>query len=460
MFEATVYSGRRRRLCQQLKSGLVLLFGNEEAPRNSDVAFDFRQDSNFLYFFGLDYPGLAGVIDVDENRDIVAGDELTIDQIVFMGPQPTLAARSAAAGVQQVIPAGQLQAVLAKAVRQGRRIHFLPPYQPDVKLKLLDLLGLAPAAVPTQASVELIRAVVEQRSIKTAEEIAEIEQAVNLSVDMHRAVIRMARPGMREAELAAEARRWALAANGDVSFPVILTINGQILHNNDHSHALQSGDMVLCDCGAEMPSRYVADLTTTFPVDRHFTPRQRDVYAIMLAAYDAAVAALKPGVRFKDIHLMVCKMIAAGMRDLGLMKGNLDDAVAAGAHAMFFPCGLGHMMGLDPHDMEELGGSHVGYEGQPKSTQFGLKSLRMARPLQPGIVMTVEPGVYFIPELMDLWRSQGKCLEFINYEQLEAYRHLGGLRTEENHLITATGARRLGVPKPRTVAEIEALRGA
>ena len=360
VFQAITYSERRQRLRRQLGSGLVLLFGNEEGPRNSDVAFNFRQDSNFLYFFGLDYPGLAGVIDVDEDQELVAGDELSIDQVVFMGAQPTLQARSESVGVPHAVSASQLKAVLAQAVRQGRRIHFLPPYQPASQLKLLDLLGHPPAAAQALVSEELIRAVVEQRSVKTAEEIAEIEQAVRTSVAMHLAVIRMARPGLREAELAAEARRLALAANGDVSFPVILTINGQILHNNDHHHVLKPGDMVLCDCGAERPSRYVADLTTTFPVDRVFTPRQRAVYAIVLATYEAAVAALKPGVRFKDIHLMACRMMAEGMRDLGLMKGNLDEAVAAGAHAMFFPCGLGHMMGLDPHDMEELGGSHVG----------------------------------------------------------------------------------------------------
>lgn len=458
MFSANTYIERRKRLKRQIKSGLVLLLGNEEAPRSSDVDYCFRQDSTFLYFFGLDFSGLAGIIDIDENKDIIIGDELSIDHIVFMGDQPTLKEKSQLIGVKNTAPTSQLKNILSKATDSGRKIHFLPVYRPENKIKLFEMLSLPPARVNESASVELINAVVEQRSTKTREEIAEIEKAVNTSVDMHTAVIRMAKPGMLEAELAAEAHRVALAVNGDLSFPIILTINGQVLHNHLHDKKLKKGDMVLCDCGAEAPSHYVGDLTTTLPVDRKFTPRQRVVYSIVMTAYDASVAMLKPGVRFKDVHLTASMKIAEGMKELGLMKGNLDDAVAEGAHAMFFQCGLGHMMGLDPHDMEELGGSYVGYEGKPKSTMFGMKSLRMARELKPGFVMTVEPGVYFIPELMDLWKSQKKHMDFINYTKLEAYRNFGGIRNEEDYLITEKGYRRLGKHKPSTLKEIESLR--
>jgi Xaa-Pro aminopeptidase len=458
MFSAKTYRDRRKRLKEQLKTGLVLLLGNEEAARSSDVDYRFRQDSTFLYFLGLDFPGLAGVIDIDADKDILIGDEISIDHIVFMGSQPTQKDKGEWVGIQHTASISQLKDLLSQAVSQGRKIHFLPVYRADNKLKLLDWLGLPPATVNEGASVELINAVVEQRSTKTEEEIAEIELAVNISVDMHQAVMQMARPGMLEAELAAEAHRVALAANGDLSFPIILTVNGQVLHNVHHGNQLKKGDLVLCDCGAEAPSHYVGDLTTTLPVDTKFTAQQREVYAIVMAAYDAAVAMLKPGVAFKDVHLRACRIIAEGMTAMGLMKGNLDEAIAEGAHAMFFPCGLGHMMGLDPHDMEELGGRYVGYEGHPKSTQFGLKSLRMARALKPGFVMTVEPGIYFIPELMDLWRSQKKHLAFINYDKLDSFRTFGGLRNEEDYLITETGSRLLGKHKPSTCEEIEALR--
>lgn len=458
MFSAKTYRDRRQRLKEQLKTGLVLLLGNEEGARSSDVDYRFRQDSTFLYFFGLDFPGLAGLIDIDADKDILIGDEISIDHIVFMGAQPTQKEKGEWVGIQHTASIAQLKELLTQAVSQGRKIHFLPVYRADNKLKLLDWLRLPPATVNEGASVELINAVVEQRSTKTDEEIAEIEKAVNISVDMHEAVMQMARPGLLEAELAAEAHRVALAANGDLSFPIILTVNGQVLHNVHHGNRLKKGDMVLCDCGAEAPSHYVGDLTTTLPVDAKFTAQQREVYAIVMAAYDAAVAMLKPGVAFKDVHLRACRIIAEGMTGMGLMKGNLDEAIAEGAHAMFFPCGLGHMMGLDPHDMEELGGPYVGYEGHPKSTQFGLKSLRMARALKPGFVMTVEPGIYFIPELMDLWRSQKKHLAFINYDKLDAFRTFGGLRNEEDYLITETGSRLLGKHKPSTCEEIEALR--
>jgi len=458
MFSANTYIERRKRLRKQLKSGLILLLGNEDAPRNSDEVYRFRQDSNFLYFFGLDFAGLAGVIDIDQNTETIFADELSIDHIVFMGSQPTLKEKSRMVGVKNTAGSGELKEYLVKATSKGRKIHFLPIYRPENKTKLFEFLGLPHDRVNESVSVDLINAVVEQRSTKTAEEIREIEKAVNVAVDMHTAVIKMARPGMLESELAAENDRIAFAGGGDISFLTILTVNGQILHNHHHHNRIRNGDMVLCDSGAEVASHYVSDLTTTFPVAKRFTPRQRDVYSIVMSAYDTAVSMLRPGVKFKDVHLTASRVIAEGMKDLGLMKGNLDDAVAEGAHAMFFQCGLGHMMGLDTHDMEELGGRYVGYEGRPKSTMFGFKSLRMARALQPGFVMTVEPGIYFIPELMNLWRSQRKHMDFINYPKLAAYRNFGGMRNEEDYLITEKGCRLLGKHKPSTVKEIEALR--
>lgn len=460
MFNKSVYIERRKRLKQQVGKGFILLLGNEESPMNyADNTFHFRQDSTFLYFFGLDYAGLAGIIDIDGDREIIFGNELTIDDIVWMGTQPTLEEKSRMVGVERTEPMNRLEEILKEASRGGRKIHFLPPYRPENKIKIFYLLGILPTKCAAEASVELIKAVVAQRAVKSEEEIDEIEKAVNISVDMHVAAMKMARPGMIEAEIAAEVERIALAADGHVAFPVILTVNGQTLHNHYHGNILKPGDLVLCDAGAETPMRYAGDLSSTFPVDPVFTPRQKEIYNISLLAHQNAAAALRPGVPFKEVHLTACKTIAQGMKEIGLMKGNVDDAVAEGAHAMFFPCGTGHMMGLDVHDMEDLGEVYVGYDGQPKSTQFGLKSLRLARELKPGFILTIEPGIYFIPELIDRWKAEKKFTDFINYEKLETYKNFGGLRNEENFLITETGHRLLGKAKPKTVEDVEALRG-
>lgn len=459
MFSIATYGERRRLLCQRVRSGLILLPGNDESPMNyADNTYPFRQDSSFLYYFGLDRPGLAAVIDAETMEATMFGDELTIDDIVWMGNQPTLTETSRLAGVDRTAPTGDLPGILARARAAGRTVHFLPPYRPENKIKLWQWLGIAPTDLTGAASLDLVRAVVDQRNHKSAEEIAEIDRAVSLSVDMHVAAMTMARPGMKEHEICAEIERVAAAAGGRTSFPVILTINGQTLHNHYHGHTLKEGDMVLCDAGAETEMHYCGDLSSTFPAGTRFRSEQKEIYAVTLAAHRAAVAELRPGNPFRAAHLAACRTIAAGMKEMGFLKGNIDDAVSAGAHAMFFPCGTGHMMGLDVHDMEDIGEIWVGYDGEPKSTQFGLKSLRLARPLEPGFVLTVEPGIYFIPELIDKWRREGHCREFLDFDRLDTFRGFGGIRNEENYLITAAGHRRLGKPKPMEIAEVEALR--
>lgn len=459
MFDAATYVQRRNRLKKDVKSGLILLLGNDESPMNyTDNPFHFRQDSSFLYFFGLDFAGLAAVIDLDEDKEIIFGNELTIDDIVWMGTQPTLKEKSELVGVSHTAPYADLPKVLSKAKSKGQNIHYLPPYRPENKLKLFKWLGHHPDQLSELASLELIQAIIAQRNYKSEAEVLEIEKAVNTSVDMHVAAMKMAKPGMLEAEMAAEVERIAMAANGHVAFPVILTKNGQTLHNHYHGNTIQSGDLVLCDCGAETAMHYGGDLSSTFPVDKTFTARQKEIYEISLQAHEAAVAALKPGIKNKEVHLTACKTIAEGLKEIGLMKGNIEDAVAAGAHAMFFPCGTGHMMGLDIHDMEDLGEQYVGYGDDVRSTQFGLKSLRLARKLEPGFVLTIEPGIYFIPELIDKWRSENKFTDFLNYEKLETYKDFSGIRNEENFLITEEGKLLLGKPKPKTISEVEALR--
>jgi Xaa-Pro aminopeptidase len=461
MFPRETYIERREILMSRIESGLLLLPGNSDSPMNyADNPFHFRQDSTFLYYFGLDQPDLAGVMDVDAGTTTVFGDELSIDYIVWMGDLPTIAARAERVGVTDTRPRTDLAEILGRAVSAGRAVHFLPPYRASGKINLLDLLGVSPDEVAAESSIEFIKAVVEQRAYKSTEEVAEIERAVGTSVEMHRAAIGMTRPGMVEMEIAAEVERIAVAAGGKTAFPVIATIHGQTLHNHYHGNTLSEGDLFLLDTGAETGLGYAGDLTSTFPVSPRFSDRQRTIYQIMLSAYDVAVEALAPGVPNRDVHFAACRTIFEGMKDLGIMKGDTEEALAAGAHAMVMPHGIGHMMGLDVHDMENLGEEYVGYTGEPRSTQFGLKSLRLVRELEPGFVLTIEPGIYFIPQLIDLWREQDTLSEFIDYDQLNEWRDFGGVRNEEDYLITPEGARRLGPRKPQTIEEIEGIRSA
>lgn len=460
MFSKQTYIQRRNELAQKVGSGCILLLGNEESPMNyADNGYHFRQDSTFLYYFGIDFPGLAAIIDVDNNRHIIFGDDYTIDHIVWMGPQPTIAERAALAGVKTILPSAKLESTLKNTQKSACEIHYLPPYRTEHVLKIHELLGISVMEVADRCSVNLIKAVVSQRETKSVEEIAEIEKAVDLTVDMHVAAMQMARPGMTEAQVAARVYEIAHAANGEISFPIIATINGQTLHNHYHGNVLKSGDLFLLDAGGEIESKYCGDLSSTFPVDTTFTAQQKLVYEMSLKTHYAAIAALELNQPYKNVHLAACKATTESMKELGLLKGDTDEIIQAGAHALFFPHGVGHMLGLDVHDMENLGEIWVGYNGEPKSTQFGLKSLRLAKPLQPGHVFTIEPGIYFIPELMDKWQSEKKFMEFINWTEVQKFRNFGGIRNEENYMMTENGARRLGSKvKPKTVEEVELIR--
>nr|WP_319511236.1 aminopeptidase P family protein [uncultured Draconibacterium sp.] len=455
MFQKEIYIERRKVLKEKVGEGLILLFGNDESSMNyADNTYHFRQDSTFLYYFGIQHPGLAAVIDIDNDNEIVFGNDYTIDDIVWMGPQPTIADRAALCGVSTVFPVKEL----ASVVEKSKKIHFLPLYRPENKIKLLELIDVAPKDVANTYSLDLVKAVVSQREIKSAEEIEQLHQAVNVSVDMHVAAMKFARPGMTEAQVAAEIHKVALAAGGNIAFPIIATKNGQTLHNHFHGNTIKEGDLFLVDAGYENELSYSGDLSSTFPVSKKFTQEQKEIYEISLAGHEAAISALEFGKPYKNAHIAAATTIFDGLKSMGFTKGNAMDAFDAGAHALFFPCGTGHMMGMDVHDMEDLGEVWVGYDGQPKSTQFGLKSLRLAKPLRAGHVFTIEPGIYFIPELIDLWRGQGKFNDFINWEKVDSYRNFGGIRNEEDFVMTENGAQLLGKPKPKTVEDVEALR--
>ena len=457
MFDPKVYIKRRDLLKKQVSSGLILLLGNEDSPMNYVAnAYHFRQDSSFLYFFGLDTPGLAGMIDVDEKKDILFGNDLDIEDVIWMGYLPTVKDRAEDVGVKQTASLNDLPVALQEALAKGRPVHFLPPYRPEHLIKLEKLLGIKSDEAKAKASTALVRAVVAQRSLKSEDEIAEIEIALKTTYKMYITAMHMAQPGIWEKDIAGRVDGIAIADGGATAFPTILTKNGQILHNHAHGNLLKKGDLLVVDAGAESPLHYAADITRTIPVGGKFTAKQKDVYEIVLAAQETAIKAIKPGLKYREVHLATARVIAHGMKSLGLMKGDIEEAILQGAHALFFPHGLGHMLGLDVHDMEALGENHVGYDDTvQRSKQFGLAYLRLAKELKPGNVLTVEPGIYFIPALIDKWKKEGKFTDFIAYDKLAAYRDFGGIRIEDDVLVTKDGHKVLGRPIPKKPAKIE-----
>lgn len=459
MFKSEVYTRRREDLRKKLKSGIALFIGNQEASMNyPDNTYHFRQDSDFLYFFGLDLPGLAGLMDFDSGRDKIFGNDYDIDDIIWMGPQPSVRELAIKCGISDTAPVARLEDVIKDALSKKRKIHFLPPYRGEIKMALAKLLKENPCQMKTHASIDLIKAVISMRSIKEKVEIDEIEKAVDIAYEMHVTAMKMCKPGVKEQEIFGTIEGIALAKGGGTSFPIILSINGQTLHNHSHGNVLARGKMMVTDAGAETNLHYASDITRTTPVGGKFIQKQKDIYEIVLKANTEAIKATKPGISNRDLHFMACKIIATEMKNLGLMKGDIDEAVNAGAHALFMPHGLGHMMGLDVHDMEALGENFIGYNDEVKrSEQFGTAFLRFALPYKPGHVFTVEPGCYFIPELIDKWKAEGKFTEFINYNKIEPYMSIGGIRIEDNVLITEKGHKLLGKPIPKTIKEIESI---
>lgn len=459
MFKSEVYARRREELHKKIKSGIALFIGNTESPMNyPDNTYHFRQDSDFLYFFGLDLPGFTGLMDFDSGKDKLFGNDVDIDDIIWMGPQPTVKELALKCGISDTAPKARLDEVIREAILKKRKIHFLPPYRGETKMTLGLLLKENPCQMQTIASVDLIKSVIAMRSVKEKAEIEEIEKAVDIAYDMHVTAMNMCRQGVKEQDIFGAIEGIALAKGGGTSFPVILSINGQTLHNHSHGNILTRGKMMVTDAGAETNLHYASDITRTTPVGGKFNTKQKDIYEIVLKANTEAIKASKPGMSNRDLHFMACRILTAELISLGLMKGDAEEAVEAGAHALFMPHGLGHMMGLDVHDMEALGENYVGYnEDVKRSGQFGTAFLRFALPYKPGHVFTVEPGCYFIPELINKWKAEGKYKEFINYGKIDGYMSIGGIRIEDDVLITEKGHKVLGKPIPKTVKEVESI---
>ena len=457
MFAPATYAARRSALARQL-DGLVVILGNDSAPMNyAGNVYGFRQDGSFLYYGGLDEPGLALTIDGDSGESILYGHEPTIDDTIWEGPMPALTDRAASVGILRTSDPSTLAEAVASARQAGRTVHVLPPYRGDTKIRLAKMLDQDPDAI--QASTALIDAVIAQRLIKSDEEVAEIEAAVALAKEVHELAMGMAHPGRTEWEIAGAIEGHLAGKGGFPSFPIILTTHGETLHNHATGAVLEDGDLLLVDTGAVVPgTRYTSDITRISPVGGTFSERQLAVYNTVLAAQDATIGGMAPGVPFRDLHQLAALTITRGLLELGLMQGDAEEAVAAGAHALFMPHGLGHPMGLDVHDMEGLGEDRVGYDDEfQRSDQFGTKYLRFGKRLEPGHVMTVEPGCYFIPALMDLWQAEGRHTEFIDYDALTSWRDFGGVRLEDDVLVTEAGHRVLGPEIPKAPETVEAI---
>lgn len=440
-----------------MKSGVGLFMGNVEAPINyPGNAYHFRQDSDFIYYFGIDLPGLVGFMDFDSGKDYIFGNDLEVEDIIWMGKQPSIASLAAQSGIMDTYSLSKLPEMTALALKKGRKIHFLPPYRGETKLQIGSLLNMDPLQIRDLASIDLIKAIISMRSVKEPVEVTEIEKAVDVSCEMHITAMQMCKPGVKEQEIFGALIGIAYSRGCTPSFPFIISVNGQTLHNHDHSNILKTGHLMVNDSGVETNMHYTSDITRTTPVGGKFSQKQKEIYEIVLRANNEAIRAAKPGYTNLGLHRMASRIIASGLKDLGLMKGDIDAAVDSGAHALFFPHGLGHMLGLDAHDMEGLGEEYIGYNNTIKrSGQFGLAYLRFALPLVPGHVLTIEPGCYFIPELINIWKSEKKFSEFIDYNRIESYMDFGGIRIEDNILITEDGNRILGKPVPKSIEDVE-----
>lgn len=458
LFSKETYVARRQALSRLVGSGLVLLFGNNDSPANyPSNAYKFRQDSAFLYFFGQHRDGLVGVIDVDQHTETLVGNEIDIDDIVWFGSVKSVSSMAEECGVGATAPMSSLADMVQKALKAGRQVHFLPPYRYDTQIQIMDLTGIHPSKQREAASMPLIQAVIKLRSTKSAEEIAEIERACAIGYKMHVTAMKMCRPGVTEQAIGGAIDGVAYAEGCMPSFQSIVTMHGEIMHGNPSPRQLESGRLMLCDAGAETNENYCSDNTRTTPISGHYTQRQRDIYSIVSDCHDLVLDVARPGVKWWDVHFDVCRLMTNRLKELGLMKGDTEEALRAGAHALFLPHGLGHMMGMDVHDMEGLGQTNVGYDDEVRpSSQFGTASLRFARKLEPGFVVTDEPGIYFIPDLIDLWKREGHNAEFLNFEEIEKFKDFGGIRIEDDVLITENGCRFLGEQRiPYHMDEVE-----
>ena len=453
MFSKEVYARRRQTLVAKMadsaaegKRGTALFIGNTEAPAQyKDNCYKFRQDSTWLYFFGIDQPLYAAIIDLDNGNETVFANDVEIGDIIWMGPQPSVASVAASVGVEKSAPYTDLNAAVAKVLAEGRPVHFVKPSRYYNTMKIASLLGCGTDEVAGRFSLALTKAIISMRLVKEDCEIEVIDDACNLGYEMHTVARNSIVPGIIEQEIVGKMDGVTLSKGWGVSFPTILTQHGETLHNHLHDKIIEPGKLMVIDAGAESNVHYASDFTRTYPTSGKFTAKQREIYQIVCDCNEFAFSLTRPGISYREVHLKTMHLMLEELRALDIVRGDVQDMVEAGIAGLFMPHGLGHNMGLDVHDMEDYGENYVGYDDdQSRSPQLGLGSLRMARKLVPGNVITDEPGIYFIPALIEKWKSEKTDQGFVNYIKLESYYDFGGIRLEDDVLVTADGARRLG----------------
>lgn len=466
MFSKDVYARRRQTLVAKMadsaaegKRGIALFIGNAEAPAQyKDNCYKFRQDSTWLYFFGIDQPLYAAIIDLDNGNETVFANDVEIGDIIWMGPQPSVASVAASVGVEKSAPYTDLNAAVAKVLAEGRPVHFVKPSRYYNTMKIASLLGCGTDEVAGRFSLALTKAIISMRLVKEDCEIEVIDDACNLGYEMHTVARNSIVPGIIEQEIVGKMDGVTLSKGWGVSFPTILTQHGETLHNHLHDKIIEPGKLMVIDAGAESNVHYASDFTRTYPTSGKFTAKQREIYQIVCDCNEFAFSMTRPGISYREVHLKTMHLMLEELRALDIVRGDVQDMVEAGIAGLFMPHGLGHNMGLDVHDMEDYGENYVGYDDdQSRSPQLGLGSLRMARKLVPGNVITDEPGIYFIPALIEKWKSEKTDQGFVNYSKLESYYDFGGIRLEDDVLVTADGARRLGKERlPISPDDVEA----
>lgn len=466
MFSKEVYARRRQTLVAKMsdsaaegKRGIALFIGNTEAPAQyKDNCYKFRQDSTWLYFFGIDQPLYAAIIDLDNGNETIFANDVEIGDIIWMGPQPSVASIAASVGVEKSAPYTDLNAAVAKVLAEGRPVHFVKPSRYYNTMKIASLLGCGTDEVAGRFSLALTRAIISMRLVKEDCEIEVIDDACNLGYEMHTVARNSIVPGIIEQEIVGKMDGVTLSKGWGVSFPTILTQHGETLHNHLHDKIIEPGKLMVIDAGAESNVHYASDFTRTYPTSGKFTAKQREIYQIVCDCNEFAFSMTRPGISYREVHLKTMHLMLEELRALDIVRGDVQDMVEAGIAGLFMPHGLGHNMGLDVHDMEDYGENYVGYDDdQSRSPQLGLGSLRMARKLVPGNVITDEPGIYFIPALIEKWKSEKTDQGFVNYQKLESYYDFGGIRLEDDVLVTADGARRLGKERlPISPDDVEA----
>ena len=462
MFAKETYISRRNELARRVGRGLILLPGNPEVPNNyPNNTYYFRQDSTFRYYFGLDIPSMMGVIDAESGEAMLFGDDFTVEDIIWTGPMPTIAEQGAEVGVERTFPLAEVRTLLRKAIEQNRPVHYLPPYRAELKISLAELLGIRLDMLHERKSLDLMFAVAEMREKKSAEEVEALERAFKIGYQMHITAMRMCRPGVVEREIAGRLEGIAKSYGQGVSFPTIVTQHGEILHNHNHDGVLEAGRLLLVDGGGESVEGYCSDHTRTYPVSGKFTDLQRDIYNIVLRAHGEVKDLIKPGMMYNDIHRAAYLSLADGLKGMGLIKSTPEDAVAAGALYLFMPHGLGHGMGMDVHDLENIGERSFDFTTVAERAAASATCIhRSTWRVEPGTVMSDEPGIYFIPALIDKCRAEGKFAGIVDYDALDAYRTFGGIRVEDDVLVTETGSRFIGDKLlPLSVEELEAVVG-